>query len=325
MCLFKTILSTFQRPFSSIAAVIVCFAAAAGGVDAQVRNNPYSPSPSREVARITVASLPQSSVDMAPAPVSTQISTSAAPSSSGPPSLATDIYRIGVGDVISINLNNTTQGAGYFTVGGNGTIDYPLAGDNVPAAGRTVDEIQRLISSQVRLYQNPSVTVKVREYNSHRVTVSGIVERPGEKQLRREAVPLYVVRAEALVNAAANRVSITRAPLSAPEVYDLASPSTDSVVILPGNAVEFSTASLGAYSIRPATGIATQKTLTPGLTLKSAVAVVMGTTGNPRKAVIRRIDAKGKVKSLDFNLHSINDGKVIDPFIQAGDVIEIKD
>ena len=58
------------------------------------------------------------------------------------------------------------------------------------------------------IFQHPQVRVSVREYASHAVLVSGLVGDPGTKILRREAIPLYVVIAEAQPKPEAGRAVV---------------------------------------------------------------------------------------------------------------------
>jgi polysaccharide export outer membrane protein len=62
----------------------------------------------------------------------------------------------------------------------NGEISLPLVG-RVQAAGKTTAELEREIATrlQVAMLENPSVSVRVKEFMSQRVTVEGAVSQPG--------------------------------------------------------------------------------------------------------------------------------------------------
>ena len=92
----------------------------------------------------------------------------------------------------------------------------------------------------IKLYENPQISVKVREHSSHSITVLGLVEKPGIKYLQREAVPLYVIRAEAIAQPRANHIAIRRAENDEIEQYSLLDSKNDDVLIFPGDIVEFS-------------------------------------------------------------------------------------
>ena len=141
----------------------------------------------------------------------------------------TEIYRVGVGDVLDIRLlNSANSKSTLFTVIGGGVIDLPLAGGAVSVAGLTPDEIQTHIAGELKrraVEENPKVSVGVRQYLSHSVTVTGLVVNPGIRFLRRETIPLYVVLAESQLRNDAGRVVIMRGGLSG-QPYDLSDSAT---------------------------------------------------------------------------------------------------
>ncbi|HVF42423.1 MAG TPA: polysaccharide biosynthesis/export family protein, partial [Pyrinomonadaceae bacterium] len=125
----------------------------------------------------------------------------------------TTVYRIGVGDVLDIRtLNDTsTRQSTLFTVGAGGVLDHPYLRDPLTIAGMTTDELAAQLVAEFRhrgIYEKPQVRVSVREYASHAVLVSGLAGDPGTKILRREAIPLYVVIAEAQPKPEAGRAII---------------------------------------------------------------------------------------------------------------------
>src|SRR5688500_9682247 len=113
----------------------------------------------------------------------------------------TEIYRVGIGDVLDIRLLNSAanNSSTLFTVVANGVIDLPIAGGAIKVAGLTPEEIQTRIGEELKrraVAEKAKVSVGVRQYASHAVMVTGLVVHPGTRFLRREEVPLYVVLAE---------------------------------------------------------------------------------------------------------------------------------
>lgn len=305
-----------------IVSISLLFLAASLNASAQIRNNPYSPSPGGTAKNIAV-SIPAIEVGKLSDRSENRIINAGATTNTA---LPTDIYKIGVGDVIFINLKNTLQGSGYYSVRRDGTIDYPLAGESVSVFDRTVGAIEALIKSRITLFSNPSVEVKVREYGSHKVTVVGLVTSPGEKQMQREAVPLFVLRAGAGVNSTATNVSITRGLGLPAETYALNNPGTDGVLVYPGSTVEFLNLPpivKGFYLIKGDVHLTGRKDFTGRTTLSQAVSAA-GPNDKLKKAVIRRKDANGKSRSVEFELRSLKEGKTSDPEILSGDEIELK-
>ncbi len=244
----------------------------------------------------------------------------------------TEIYKIGVGDVLFVSLQNApAKDSTYFTVLNDGTIDYPLAGEMIAVGGLTTDEIEDALKEKVKLYENPQISVKIREHASHRITVLGLVEKPGEKYLQREAMPLFIVRAEAVVQSKASLAVIKRAD-SETETIDLKDPKSDDVLIFPNDIVEFKSDDAFAenadtpqfYYIGGNIAAAGQKDFHRGLTLTQAILASGGLKKQTvKKVVVRRKNQVGMLSPIEFDLNLIKDGKQPDPILRAGDTIEI--
>jgi protein involved in polysaccharide export with SLBB domain len=244
----------------------------------------------------------------------------------------TEIYKVGAGDVLLIGLQNVpAKSASYFTVLDDGSIDYPLVGEMISVAGLTTDEIEDLLKEKIKLYENAQVSVKIRDYASHKFTVLGLVEKAGEKYLQREAVPLFIVRADAVAQAKANRVTIKRAD-STTETLDMSDPKYEDVLVFAGDIVEFgfsdsvvTTASQPQFFyIGGNVNSLGQKDFYPGITLTQAILASGGLRkSTAKKVVVRRKNANGLLTPTEYNLKAINDGKEPDPVLQAGDTIEV--
>jgi len=160
------------------------------------------------------------------------------------PSLA-NIYRIGIGDVLDIRLLNARvpRSTLYIVVEG-GLIDFPIAGGPIAVAGLTADEIQSQIAEELKrraVEEGARVSVGVRQYASHTVNINGLVNNPGMKFLRREAVPLYVIMAEAQSRQDAGRVTIIRGgvPGSREVSLNLGEPATLNFLIKSGDLITY--------------------------------------------------------------------------------------
>ena len=89
-----------------------------------------------------------------------------------------DVYKIGPNDVIRIQVFGEEDLTVEKKVGGDGKIDYPLLGA-VPVEGKTVEEIQRYLTTQLGsgYLRRPKVSVSiVRHRNFY---VGGEVKTPG--------------------------------------------------------------------------------------------------------------------------------------------------
>lgn len=244
-----------------------------------------------------------------------------------------EIYKIGAGDILFISLQNApAKETNYFTVLQDGKIDYPLAGEMVSVAGLTAEEIEDSLKEKIRLYENPQVSVKIREYNSHVYTVLGMVGKSGEKFLQREAVPLFVVRAEAMVEPRVNQVKIKRKN-SDEQIVDLKDEKAGETLIFPGDIVEFVEAKAPEKAAETATQFyyiggdivsGGQKDFHQGLTLTQAI-IASGGLKNPKtkKIIIRRKNENGLLMPMLVDLKAVKEGKAIDPAIVVGDTIEV--
>lgn len=221
------------------------------GVFAQ-RNNPYAANP-------TVRGEPQ---DARPTIARQKPMTGSSRFQSSKP--LTEIYLVGAGDVLFINLRNAPNAAGYYTVRSDGTIDFPLAGENPSVVHKTIEQIEDLLSAATTVYSNPLIEVRIREYASHKITVLGMAERVGETSLQREAMPLFAIRAQALVSPAATKTNIRRGDLTTVEAYDLRDERTGDVLVYPGDSVEFTADGQPSPRTTISDGKATEPEILPG-------------------------------------------------------------
>jgi polysaccharide export outer membrane protein len=103
-------------------------------------------------------------------------------------------YRVGQGDVLTVQVYDEADLSGEFEIGQGGGLDYPLIGW-LKVETRTVQEIAALL--QRRLGQsylvNPQVNVRVSTYASQPVKVIGAVVSPGVFYLERETTLLEMV------------------------------------------------------------------------------------------------------------------------------------
>jgi protein involved in polysaccharide export with SLBB domain len=233
-------------------------------------------------------------------------------------------YRVGTGDVLDIRLLNTpTRSSTLYTILPGGALDYPLAGDPFTVTGLTTDEIAERLRSLIKIYEKPQLSVTVREYQSHSVIITGLVNDPGLKYLRREAVPLFVVVTESQPRTEAGRAIIMRQG-SPNTTVDLADTNAMSTLVMPGDVIKLAPAPPQFYFVGGAIIDPGQKSFHTGLTLTQALLAAGGTTrfaGSDIK--VSRTGADGRLVTTKYNLKKIEEGKIPDPVLQAGDRIEV--
>ena len=277
----------------------------------------------------------ESNKNAQPAPAGSPASNPPAPSSTKPTSPAApavspaDIYRIGIGDILDIRLLNgqdPRQNTLYSVVAG-GVLDYPLLRDPLTVAGMTTDELAAQLVAEFRhrgLYERPQVRVSVREYASHAVLVSGLVNDPGTKILRREAIPLYVVVAESQPKVEAGRAVIFSHTTGKSVTVDLNDPAGLNTLVQSGDVVTLTARPPEFFYVGGEISAPGQKDFHSGITLTQALLASGGVTKTAGDRVkVSRQGADGRLVSTEYNLREIEGGAVPDPALRPGDRVEV--
>jgi len=238
---------------------------------------------------------------------------------------STQVYFVGPGDVLDIQLSNyPSRNSTLFTVLPEGVLEYPLAGNPIVVCGMTTVQIATLLQQRIKIFDNPKVKVDVRDYASHTVTIIGFVSAPGTKILRREAVPLYTMLAEALVLPEAARAMITRQ--GAPPInVDLKDARLSAALVVPGDVIKVTgVAPAQFFFVGGEIRSPGQKPFHAGLTLTQAILASGGTKGSgDLKVKVSRQGTDGTLATEGFNLRKIQTGKTPDPVLRSGDRLEI--
>jgi protein involved in polysaccharide export with SLBB domain len=257
-------------------------------------------------------------------PVKATVSDSGAANASERP--LTEIYRVGMGDVLDIRLlNSANSKSTLFTVVGSGVIDLPVAGGTVSVAGLTPEEIQTRIAAELKrraVAEKAQVSVGVRQYLSHSVTVTGLVVNPGTRFLRREMVPLYVVLAESQLRNDSGRVVIMRAGVPG-QPHDLSDPATLNLNVQSGDVITVTNRPQEFYYIAGRINYPGQKLFQPGITLLQAILAAGGTARQELRVEVSREGADGRLVTTRYSIKEIKSGAVEDPKLQPGDRIEV--
>ncbi len=247
----------------------------------------------------------------------------AAPAPANNTANATSIYRVGIGDVLDIRLANlATRESTLFTVLKNGAIEYPLLEKPLVVAGLTPDEIARRLNGEVKVIQNARASVSVRDYASHSVVITGAVDNPGQKILRREAMPLFAILAEALPRAEASNATISRSGKDI--LVSLTNNEQMATLVLPGDAIKVAATTKQFIYVGGDVAVAGEKELRPNMTLMQALLAAGGVPRELRAARIARRTAAGLLATQEYNLAAISEGRSADPLLEAGDRIEVK-
>jgi protein involved in polysaccharide export with SLBB domain len=187
----------------------------------------------------------------------------------------TRIYRVGPNDVLDVQTNDSqSPKSTLFTVTSAGLLEYPMLTEPLPVTGLTVEEIGAVIERDLKkraVTDDPKVVVGVRDYGSHSILVSGLVKDSGTKFLRREAIPLYVVVADAQPLPEAARVSLVRNELNEMYEIDLAEAADMNLLVHPGDVITLHPNVTQFVYIGGEVKFPGEKTFRRGLTLTQAI------------------------------------------------------
>ena len=294
-------------------------------LDAQRRQNPKPP-PTPVSEQVSLKVKAPSTPDPAAAAPASEVNAAAAADEQLP---LTRIYRIGPSDVLDIRVNdNSATQSTLFTVTPSGFIEHPILTEPLQASGLTTDEIGSKFESELKrraIIENPKVSIGVRDYASHTILVSGLVKDSGTKILRREAIPLYVVVADAQPLPEAARVTVLRNDSNSTFEFDLVQTKemnllvrTGDVITLLPNVTQF--VYIGGEVKSPG-----EKTFRRGLTLTQAIIVAGGVTPKAKEARLGRDNGEGFLTVTRYKLKDIETGKVQDPVVKPGDRITIRE
>ena len=270
------------------------------------------------------------SVAMNAPPVPPKLKETAVPAASNIPRTEelplTKIYRVGPNDVLDVRLNDSSQQSTLFTVTATGLLEHPLLTEPMSVAGLTVEQIGTKLDEDLRkraIIENPKAVVGVRDYASHSVLVSGLVKDAGTKFLRREAIPLYVVVADAQPLPEAAKVSVVRDESNQIHELDLNEAADMNFLVRSGDVISLSPNTTQFVYIGGEVKFPGEKTFRRGLTLMQVILSAGGAGSKAKIAEISRDDGNGFLVPTQFKLKEIVAGKAMDPTLKPGDRISI--
>ncbi|MBA3356022.1 MAG: tetratricopeptide repeat protein [Pyrinomonadaceae bacterium] len=240
----------------------------------------------------------------------------------------TRVYHIGIGDILDVRLGDApaTQST-LFTVTPTGLLEHPMLAEPLPVSGLTVEETRTRLEADLKrraVNENPRVLVGVREYLSHAIIVSGLVKEPGTKLLRREAIPLYVVIADAQAAPEASCATLIRHETGEVLMVDLSKPAQMNLLVRSGDVITVQANPKQFFYVGGEVKAPGERQFRPGLTLTQAIFAAGGLSRESKEAHVARDGDKGFLSLTRFKLKDINTGKLADPLIQPGDRITVK-
>ena len=241
----------------------------------------------------------------------------------------TKLYRVGPGDVLDVRTNDSTSPQStLFTITPAGLLEHPLLAEPLQVSGMSVEDIGTAIESDLKrraLQENPKVSVGVRDYASHTILVSGLVKDSGTKVLRREAIPLYVVIADAQPLPEAAKATVVRGESNQTYEIDINRSAEMNLLVRPGDVITLHANTTQFLYIGGEVKSPGEKTYRRGLTLTQAIISAGGVTKKAKEARLGRDDGRGFLTVTNVKLKDIESGKIPDPLVRPGDRIMIVD
>lgn len=121
----------------------------------------------------------------------------------------TNVFIIGPGDILSINVWKKPELSGDVPVRPDGKISLPLLAE-IPVAGMTTESLKdRLVKDFTRFVSNPEVTVTVKEVHSYQFFIQGQVANSGTYPILGRTTLVQAISLAGGFNEFAGRTRIT--------------------------------------------------------------------------------------------------------------------
>jgi polysaccharide export outer membrane protein len=238
---------------------------------------------------------------------------------------------IGRGDLIEVMVFGAADFDKQVRVSDDGDVALPFIAP-VPIASLTTRQAEELIAQRLSeggFFNNPRVSVFVKDYATQGISVLGEVQKPGMYQMLGSRTLLDAISIAGGTTPKAGRVATVthRDRPNAPEIASLSSPGGEAgsanVQLLPGDIVVVSKAGVVYVvgAVRQPTGIVLEN---PSLTVLQAIAMAQGTdpTASLNGAKLIR-KSSTQPTEVPLPLKRILAGKSPDIRVQADDIIFI--
>ena len=237
-----------------------------------------------------------------------------------------DAYVLGAGDSVSIQVFDENELSGTFTIGEDGSIDYPLLG-RLGVSGQTTDALDETLTAQLgsKFLRDPQIQVSVDNFGSHPVQVLGAVKKPGLVHLSgRNSVLDVIAEAGGVTGSGVAEVRVKFADAQRQAVSlsleDLMADTQKNLRLAAGDVVHVSEGMVVYVSgevNKPGS-----VPFTEGLTVTQALSKSGGTkrTARTRDAYILRGDER-----ISINLKKVLKGKAADVILKPDDQIVLQE
>ena len=251
-------------------------------------------------------------------------------------SAQTNTFPLRVGDKLYIYVFREEDLTGFYTVGTNGKINFPLLGE-VQAEGLTTDDLRKKLAEDLEkdYLVNPQLKVDFQEGNNSSVSILGEVNKPGSFGLSSQETLLKLVsEAGGFTKNAATTVKIMRRVEGGDkkailvDVDRILKGIDQDVPLEPEDSI-FVDTNGGEMFSRSAVSVLGQVAkpgnfeYAPGMTITKLVSAAQGFTrfADSSRVKINRTSIDGKKTTLQVNINAITDGRATDVALEEGDIV----
>jgi polysaccharide export outer membrane protein len=244
-------------------------------------------------------------------------------------------YHIGSLDLLEIKVLQDANMARTLRVDARGNISMPLIGV-VHAAGLSSNELEQLIAAKLEAdyMQNPQVSVFIKEFTSQRVTVQGLVKKPGMYDFQGRASLLQAVSMGGGLDVKAdeNAIKVIRKQAEGDtqtlvfNLWDIMHNKAPNPILKGGDIVivdEAQPITVEGAVIRSGVFYLSEH---PPPTLMQVIAQSGGLQelADPHTIKVYAANDIYKKSSLEYDLDKIRDGQINDPHLHAGDLVVVE-
>ncbi len=252
------------------------------------------------------------------------------------------VYPIGAEDVLDISVWGESELSKVLVVSPDGKINYPLLGELV-VDGMTTQVLEEDIKNRLSqgFLKDPRVTVSVKEFNSKKILVFGLVGAPGLYKVRGELPLLELLfMAGNVTHESGNKLVIMRKDPNNAQVKEpvpvvdfnlddllLRGDLSRNILVKPGDVVYVTGSAIDKrrFYVMGQVKEPGPYDFARAVTLLEAIKIAGGLTeyAAPRRIQVIRREGEKKI-TLKININEIIKGKKADDFmVQAGDVIVV--
>ena len=260
---------------------------------------------------------------------------------------SSDEYKIGPGDIISVNVLDTPELGGKFRVSDSGSVLIPALSEPIRADGQSSEELARTIRQALidaKQARDPKISVFVEQFHGRTITVLGSVAKPSVYALERRTTVLEALSmAGGLLPSSGNIVTIIRGPASAEasntpvgsvEILDMnklvkGQEPGSNVEVQNGDVVSVSGAAV-VYVVGAVTKPGGYTMLDPssGLSVVQAVAMAEGFTSvasTHKGLIVRQSSSVVGRQEIPVDIAELMNGKETDVRLAPNDILFVPD